>query len=238
MQETIETRNTSCKNKISKAIRTALSTPSQDPIPDISKSTSLFDEIPDELSEFVSQFEEAGGKCIIFTLNRNRMRANDKQYISNKLSEIYGYVQTEIDQGGFQTVLNASPKLADVLQTFHIPFVDSIPADSPVDAAIVYAEYLIPRTGSLVFSQRSNLLLYPSVRNLAKNLIVLAGCVFAHDLKDLFVQLSQPSQSEERPTEDVELQFDMMEILRPTRVVEGNYTVANPHVTLVLLVEQ
>lgn len=232
----IETKSTACRNDVYKALRTALSSQSPIVVPRIDRNVPLFDPILNPLETFYENFTRKGGKCVVIEVDRSRMP--DRQYAISKLNDIYGYVKTEVSQGRYNTVLNASPKLARVLESYQIPFVSALPVGQPADAAIIYAEYLVARTGSIVFSQREELMLYPSARNLARNLIVLAGnnCLVP-DLKDVLRAATQRIQEDNRP-DAVELQADTLEILCPTGVSKEEATPAEPHVTLVLLVER
>ena len=232
----IETKSNACRNDIYKMLRTALSSPSPIAVPKIDRNIPLFDPIENPLETFYEKFTSAGGKCVVIEVDRSRM--TDRQYAISKLNDIYGYVKTEIAQGRYNTVLNASPKLSRVLDSYQISYVSSLPYDQPADAAIFYAEYLIARTGSIAFSQREELMLYPSARNLARNMIVLAGnnCLVP-DLKDVLRAATQRIQEDNRP-DAVELQADSLEILRPTGTSKEDATPAEPYITLVLLVER
>lgn len=233
---TLDTRSNACKNAIYTSIRTALSTPNPVQVPKIDKNVVLFDPIQNPLETFYERFTEAGGKCVAIEVERSRM--GDRQYAVSKLNDIYGYVRTEIDLGRYNTVLNASPKLSRVLMNYQIPFVNSIPLNQPADAAILYAEYLIARNGSIVFSQKDDLMLYPSARNIARNLIVLAGnnCLMP-DIEDVFRASTQRIQEDNRP-DAVELQANTLEIIRPTIKNKEEATPSEPYITLVLLVER
>lgn len=231
----VESRSNSCKNSISDAIRNALSTPNPALAPNINKSVELFDEIQNPLNSFIEAFEAAGGKCSVVQLIRTRM--GDKKYALDILAQIYGLVKSEIVEGHYNTVLNGSPRLADVLTNHNISFVDSIPDGEFADAAIFYSEYLIARTGSIAFSQHSDLMLYPSVRNLAPNLIVVASSSgLVKDFQDVLRLSTQRIQEENKP-EEVDLKTDMLELLHPNGITKQNATPANPNISLILLVE-
>ncbi len=82
-------------------------------------------------------------------------------------------------------------------------------------------------------------MLYPSIRNLAPNIIVLATSndVYA-DLKQLLQHLKKETKVERGNVDITEMQFDMLEIVRPTKVDNQEYTLKNPHFTVVMLVEK
>ena len=226
--------NVTTKNKICAAIRTALATPI--PVPDINKASELFDPIENPLDCFVNNFLQAGGKYVPFEMQRSRM--NERDYAFKKQKEIYDYLKSEIEYGNCQTVLNASPQLSSVLQNFNIQYLESIPTDHTADAVIVYAEYLIARTGSVVLAQKEGTMLYPSIKDLSKNVIVLSSssCI-TPDLHSLFDREIEYSQEENKP-QNAEFQFDMMEIMRPIHLNDDEYSPAQPHITLIMIVEQ
>lgn len=234
--DAVKTHSINCKNAINEEIRNALASPGEFNVPPLNRQIPLFDEISDPLELFVEKFEAAGGKCVVFELDHSRMR--DPNYAFAKLNDIYSYVNLEIELGHYNSVLNGSPKLTTVLSKYEVPFVNSVPTGTYADAAIFYAEYLIARTGTIAFSQHNDLMLYPSVRNLASNLIVLAsngGLV--KDLQDVLRQSTQRIQEDNRP-EEVELKTDMLELFRPSGIEKEQATPANPFITLVLLVER
>lgn len=226
--------NITAKNKICTAIRTALAT--SVPVPDIDKSCELFDPIIDPLQCFMDNFAQAGGKCVPFEMER--MRMTDMSYAYKKQKEIYDYLKYEIEMGQCRTVLNGSPQLATVLNSFNIQTIDSIPTDHTADAVIVYAEHLIARTGSIVLSQKNGMMLYPSIKDLSKNIIVLSSssCIVP-DLKSLMERVVEYSQEENQPQKS-EFKFDMMEIIRPVNLKDDEYTPSRPHITLIMSVEQ
>ncbi|MBO4644985.1 MAG: hypothetical protein J5642_00530 [Bacteroidales bacterium] len=226
--------NATCKSEICKAIRSALQSPVS--VPSINKTSELFDPIENPLELFVNQFNEAGGKCVVFDMDAARLKS-DNHYAFDMQKKIYEYLKMELEFGKCNTILNTSSHLVQPLQYFQIPFVDSIPAHNPVDAVIVYAEFLIARSASIVFSQRNGMMLYPSIKNLAKNIFVLSSsnCIIP-DLHT-FVDLTMESKQEENRPEQVDFQFDMTEIIRPTKVNEEEYTAADPKITLILIHE-
>ena len=72
----------------------------------------------------------------------------------------------------YKSILNTSGSLDSQLTKNNIFYYNSIDCSSQVDAVIVYSNILIARTGSMIFSQKNSL--YPSVRNLGKDMIVVA----------------------------------------------------------------
>lgn len=232
----LEVKNNICRNAVCQNIREALSSPNPIQPPNIDTKSELFDPINNPLEKFIEEFTTAGGKCVPFEIEKQKM--GDKEYARGRISEIYRYVQKEIEIGKYGTVLNTSAKLSNVLQAFGIQTVDSIPNGSPADAAIAYAEFLIARTGHIALSQRNEQMLYPSINNLAKNLIILSSSAsIVPDLKSLLSDLKCSIQDDNDKQQD-DLQFDMMEFIKPQKVQEEEYTPRCQHITLVLIVEK
>ena len=143
----------------------------------------------------------------------------------------------ELEQSRCNTILNTSPQLVPVLENFGIHTINVTPSSTPVDAVIVYSEFLIARTGSIVFSQRHNMMLYPSIKDLAKNVIVLGSArSIVPDFSSVCTQTKQSTKEENR-IEEFDFDYDMIEIIRPTKEKDDSHTPANPQITLLLLVE-
>lgn len=222
------------KDKICQSIRKALATPVH--VPDINMEQELFPPIPDMLTCFKQNFEAAGGKLVPFEMDVSRM--NDRAYASQFQKNVYGYLKDyELEASRCMTVLNTSPHLAPVLANFNIPTIDYIRNSEPVDAVIVYAEFLIARTGSIVLSQRGGLMLYPSIRNLARNIIVLSqSSRIIPDLHTL-TKLTHTTQPKENRIEESDFDFDMLEIIRPSSVDDSAISSTSPHFSLLLVVD-
>lgn len=222
------------KDNICQSIRKALATPVH--VPDINMDQELFPPIPNMLECFKQNFEAAGGKLVPFQMDVSRM--NDRAYASHFQKSVYDYLKDyELETNRCMTVLNTSSQLAPVLANFNIPTIDYIRNSEPVDAAIVYAEFLIARTGSIVLSQRGGLMLYPSIRNLARNIIVLSqSSRIIPDLHTL-TQLTTTIQQKENRIEESDFDFDMMEIIRPSLVEDNGASPTAPHFSLLLVVD-
>lgn len=232
----LELNNNACKNAIMQNIREALASHSPISIPNIDKKKPLFDPIEDQLKQFTEAFSRAGGKCVIFDLDSSMLA--DKEYARKKIGEVYKYVKTEVELGKYNTVLNTSPRLSQVLQAYTIPFVEVLSCGEVADVAIAYAEFLIARTGHLVFSQRNDQMRYPSIQSLAKNLIVLSSASkLLPDLSSLLSEVTATVQ-DENTTEQRDLQLDMMEMVRPERHDTITPSFYNQQVTLILIVER
>lgn len=233
----IEVKNNICKNDICNAIRSALTTKSEIQLPNIDRKDRVFDPLDDSYQNFKKEFTEAGGLLYEFEVERSRM--SDQDYVSQRLGDIYNQIKYAVEAGRWMRVLNASAHLSAILKQFHIDFVETLPESEHADAIIVYAEHLIARTGHIVLSQRGQHMLYPSIAGLARNIIVLSGnASLVDDLKNLTARMTTTVQQENRP-DDLNLKFNMMEILRPTLLAEGEEpTVSKPRVMLMMIVEK
>lgn len=233
----IEVKNNHCKNDICNNIRSALTTKSETQFPRIDRKDRVFDPLEDPYQNFKKEFTEAGGLLYEFEVDRARMTDND--YVSQRLGEIYNQIKFAVEAGRWTRVLNASAHLSNILKQFQIDFVETIPESEHADAVIVYAEHLIARTGHIILSQRGKHMLYPSIAGLARNIIVLSGnASLVNDLKDLTERMTTTVPQENRPDE-LNLKFNMMEILRPSPLAEGEEpTVAKPRIMLMMIVEK
>lgn len=221
------------KNTICESIRKALATPGPAIPNDIPRNRELFDPIPHIYNTFNENFKAAGGKYVLFDLD-SQAPNSQKSAVQRNMFE---YLKFEIEESKCHRVLNASAQLAPALSAFNIPTIDVLEASETVDAVVVYAEFLIARTGSIVFSQRNDLMLYPSVKNLAKNIIVLAyTSSIVPDLSHI-IGRTISSTKEENRMEEYDFDFDMMEIITPNKESEENPTPSNPHITLILINE-
>jgi hypothetical protein len=98
------------------------------------------------------------------------------------------------------------------LENANISFQKCIDIAQPVDMTIVYSDFLIARSGSLLFSPKYSL--YPSIKNLAKNIFVIAfENHIVPDLKTIFEMQENLSQRKN---------FDFFEIITPTNPVNDS----------------
>lgn len=233
----IEVKNNHCKNDICNSIRSALTTKSETQLPPIDRKERIFDPLDDSYQNFKKEFTEAGGLLYEFEVERSRM--SDSEYVSQRLADIYNQIKYAVEAGRWTRVLNASAHLSKILRQFNIDFVDTLPESEHANAVIVYAEHLVARTGHVALSQRGQHMLYPSIAGLARNIIVLSGnASLVSDLKDLTGRMTTTQPQENRP-DDLNLKFNMMEILRPLPFEEGEEpTVAKPRMILMMIVEK
>lgn len=223
------------KDKICQSIRKALATPVH--VPDINMDQELFAPIPNMLECFKQNFVKAGGKLVPFKMDVTQM--NDRVYASHFQKSVYDYLKNyELEASRCMTVLNTSPHLAPVLANFNIPTIEYIRNSEPVDAVIVFAEFLIARTGSIVLSQRGGLMLYPSIRNLARNIIVLSqSSRIIPDLHTL-TKMTLTTQLKDNRLEESDFDFDMLEIIRPSVVDDNSISPTSPHFSLLLVEDE
>ncbi|MCK9339885.1 MAG: lactate utilization protein [Bacteroidales bacterium] len=232
----IEAKNNNQRNAICQSLRTALASKSERTQVLIDRNIGLFGQIEHPLQHFKNEFSANGGKLVEFEIDKSQMNKGD--YVLAKMREVYGYVNKEIEIGKYEKVLNVSPNLSQVFAQFNISCINSLPPNEKADAVIVYAEYLIARSGSIAFIQSPSTMLYPSIRNLAPNVIVLASSSSIYgDMEQLLEHLKTETKIE-RKSDVLTMKFDMLEIVSPVQVENEEYTPENPHITIVMLVEQ
>lgn len=129
----------------------------------------------------------------------------------------------------YNTFLNTVPYLSKFLDKHNIPYTNSIYPNQPADAALVFSDMLIARTGSIGFAQEYNI--YPSVIGLARELIVFARerCIY-------------PGIEEALEAKKAANEFcAMTEFIAPSapEVIDGkaHYTPWNPRIILMLIQE-
>lgn len=113
------------------------------------------------VDEFVQHFRAGGGKFFPFP----------KEVIYNSLAQF-------LEKQKYNSLVALTPNIHAFLQKRGIPFTNVVPFGEPADAAIVFSDMLIACSGSVGFSPRT--ILYPSIRNIAKDIIVMtrSRCVF------------------------------------------------------------
>jgi len=205
---TFEILNTTSKENMRRNIRHALTQKSTSKFPQLDIHADIFENPTNLLAEFCHNFRNAGGKLI---------GCNQSNFVD--------HLHKLIVNQRFVTVLNTNQSLASKLAEKNINYITCVNSNQPVDVAIFYSKLLIARTGSLLFAQKYSL--YPSVRNITKNIIVVAfekNLVF--DLKDTFVFQQEHNQG---------ALYDFTEIITPTKSVEENYSILEPRFILLLI---
>lgn len=155
--ETLSTESnlTTSKESIRKDIRHALSTKGVNKYPNLDLSDDFLQPSDDLVRDFVVRFRALGGKYVPCT---------KEQFVGRlvKLLQVQNY----------PVLLNTKPQFVNVLKNNNINFVDAIDVNTPADAAIVFSDALIAQSCSFVFSPHNSL--YPSVKGIASDLIIVA----------------------------------------------------------------
>ena len=206
-----DTLITSSKENMRKAIRHALTEKSPTTFPNIDIHANVLEKPENLLNEFWKNFRNAGGKLIL--CNRNTLVEFLFKLIAGQK---------------YATILNTSELIAPLLSKSNINYITCMDTHQPVDVVTIYSELLIARTGSMVFTQKHSL--YPSVRNISKNIIVVAfEKNLVLDLKDAFIQQEKNQGG----------LYDFAEVITPTKPVnehgEENYSPLQPRFILLLI---
>jgi len=204
--------NTTSKENMRRRIRHALTQKSTSKFPYIDPHTTPFEKPENIVAEFLLNFRNAGGKFI--TCHKNNFVD-----ILHKL----------ITGQRYATVLNTNQSISPALTKRNLNFITCVQNHQQVDVAIVYADILIARTGSVLFTQKFSL--YPSVRNITKDIIVVAfekNVVL--DFKDAFILQQEKNQG---------ALYDFAEIITPSKPIndkgEENFSPLEPRFILLLI---
>ncbi len=179
---------------------------------DMNMNADVYEPIANLTATFIEEFRRAGGLFVPCT-NQDLIKILVRLCQSQK----YG------------TVLSTSPFFSQYLAKHQIPFVTAISPNEPADAVLLVSNVLVARTGSLGFSQALNV--YPSVKGLARDLIVISRerCVF-QDLDDALNAQMRHGETNA---------LSMTEFLRPSPIekVDGiaQCTPVNPRIILLLV---
>lgn len=193
MAKTIELdpKNTSSKETIRKKIRHALSSKSLNKFPNIDLFSELFDQIDDTAMAFATKFREEGGK-----------------FIPCKAGDFFPMLMKLIENQHYNSILASDDSLIKILKEHGKNVSKMMFNNMLTDMAIFRADLLIARSGSMCFSQKHTL--YPSVKNLAKDVIVVARPNnIVPDLKTAQFVLTEKYGA-----------FDLMEIITPEKQQE------------------
>lgn len=194
------------KEQIRKNIRNSLINKKSSSPVKIDTTTPLFTKNDDIIRQFVSNFRNAGGIFIPCT----------KENFSERLVYL-------LNGKKYNFILNSNKSLNKILEGARISYSDFIETDKPVDAAIIYSDLLIARSGSIGFSQKYSL--YPSVLNLGKDLIVIA--FIDHVVEDIGSAFQEIEKNIEQKT------GVFTELITPTKVSEDQeYSPENPQIIL------
>ena len=209
---TFDNLNTTSKENMRREIRHALTQKSLSKFPNIDIHAEVFEKPENMLAEFAHHFKNAGGKVV----------ACNRENFADILHKV-------IKSQGFTTILNTNHAIAPALEQKNLNFLTCMGTHQQVDVAIMYADALIARTGSVLFTQKYSL--YPSVRNIAKDIIVVAfDKALVLDLKDAFQRQQEKNQGS---------LYDFVEIITPTKPVNDkgkeNYSPLEPRFILLLI---
>jgi L-lactate utilization protein LutC len=209
---TFDTSNTTSKENMRKKIRHALTQKSTSKFPYIDIHADPFEK-PESLSkEFLQNFRKAGGKFIL----------SDKNNFVDILHKL-------IVRQHYTAILNTNHSISPALTKRDLNYITCVDTHQQVDVAIVYSDMLIARTGSMLFTQKFSL--YPSVKNITKDIIVVAfEKNLVLDLKDAITLQQEKNQG---------IPYDFVEVITPTKPVndkgDEDYSPLEPRYILLLI---
>lgn len=196
---------------IKRNIRHALSEKRNPSLLNVNTTTPAFLPSEDLTIDFVQKFRESGG--IFVPCVKNDFAPRLTQLLKVKK---------------YERIYSSNPSLSTVLQRENIPFLNFIEPKEPADVALIYADYLIARWGALYFSNRY--LLYPSVLNLAKDLIVVGMAEGLIESLDVL--------HEKLETDYEKKDYAFSEIIRPHHLGEGEeYSAQDPQLILFFIAQ-
>ncbi|HNY63714.1 MAG TPA: hypothetical protein PLH70_05215 [Bacteroidales bacterium] len=199
------------KENIKRNIRHALSEKRNTPLLNVNTAAPAFFPSDDLTIDFVKNFRESGGIFVPCVKNDFAQRLT-QLLIGKRYERIY----------------SSNPSLNHVLERENIPFLKFVEPKEPADVALIYADYLIARWGALYFSNKY--LLYPSVLNLAKDLIVIG-------MADGIIE-SLDVLHEKLDTDYEKSEYTFSEIIRPHHLGEGEeYSPQDPQLILFFIAQ-
>ena len=204
--------NTTSKENMRRKIRHALTQKSTSKFPDIDIHADIFEKPKNVIAEFLVNFRNAGGKYIL---------CNKDNFVE--------YLHKLIVGQGYATILNTNKSISPALTKLNLNFITCIDSHQQVDAAIVYSDILIARQGTMLFTQKFSL--YPSVKNITKDIIVVAfEKNIVLDINHAFILQQEKNQG---------VLHDFVEIITPTKPVndkgEEHFTPLEPRFILLLI---
>ena len=209
---TFDNLNTTSKENMRRNIRHALTQKSTSKFPYIDIHADIFETLTNLPATFCANFRNLGGKLI----------GCDKENFVDRLHKL-------IVGQRYATILNTNHSISPALTKRNINYITCVDTHQQVDVAIFYSDMLIARTGSMVFAQKFSQ--YPSVRNITKDIIVVAfEKNIVPDIKDAFILQQEKNQG---------VPYDFVEIITPTKQVnekgEDTYSPLNPRFILLLI---
>lgn len=209
---TLDPKNTSTKEAIRRNIRHALSSKSPNKFPNIDLASELFENIEDPVKTFIVQFRAAGGK-----------------YVPCTMENFFPMLLQLIEDQKYHTILAVDHSLNEILKANGKSSGKNLFSDTPADAGIFHTDTLIARSGSICLSQKN--LLYPSIKNLAKDIILVARPHnIVNDLKDALTIQAELNEH---------LLPNFVEVIKPVKpfIIDGkeSYSPVNPRFILFLV---
>lgn len=210
-----DTIDNNCPDKeiIRKNLRNGLANKKNVTMETQEEATPISVEIPNLLTSFNEKFRNAGGKYI----------PCDKINLVKNLINI-------CNKWGFNTLLNTSPNLGVYLNKYKVPHINAIAPHEVADAALFFSDILVARTGAIGFTQIAAQ--YPSVKNLARNLIIVSRqyCIFP-DMEDALAY----QQQRDKDTQNSTVEFIIPR--KPDKDADGNdiFTGLNPRIILMMV---
>ncbi len=179
----------SSKEEIRKFLRHAFNAPAPSKGGNVNFNTPDFPPIANRLETFYNQVKSYNAQISL---------AFSKQEFSQQLL-------TFLQQYKHKNILCTNKIFEDILKSGNIPYSKFITQDYIPDLAITYSDALVARNGGAFFTQRFSV--YPSVKGIAKHLVVIAfSNNIVDDTSDLFTLLDE--KYAEAPT-------NLMEVITP-----------------------
>lgn len=212
-----DTIDNNCPDKeiIRKNLRNGLANKKNIPTENQEDATPISVPIPNLLTTFNEKFRNAGGKYI----------PCDRTNLVKNLVQI-------CKKWNFNNLLNTSPNLGVYLNKYGVPHVNAIEPHEVVDAALFFSDILVARTGAIGFTQIASL--YPSVKNLARNLIIVSRerCIFP-DMEDALAY----QQERDKNTGNSIVEFIIPRLPDENADMNAAYTGLNPRIILMMVEE-
>jgi len=208
---TFDTFSITSKENMRRKIRHALTQKSTSKFPHINIHADPFEKLENLATEFFYNFRRAGGKLI-----------------ACKRDNFVDILHKLIAGQRYTTILNTNESISPALTKRNLNYITCMDSHRQIDVAIIYADILIAKTGSMLFTQKFSL--YPSVRNITKDIIVVAfekNIVF--DLKDAFALQQEKNQGN---------LYDFVEVITPTKPISEkgeDYSPLEPRFILLLI---
>lgn len=212
-----DTIDNNCPDKeiIRKNLRNGLANKKNVTMENLEETTPISVEIPNLLTTFNEKFRSAGGK-----------------YIPCDKSNLVKNLILMCKNLDLNNLLNTSPNLGVYLNKYQVPHVNAIAPHEVVDAALIFSDILVARTGAIGFTQTASQ--YPSIKNLARNLIIVSRecCIFP-DMEDALAY----QQERDKDTGNSTVEFIIPR--QPDKDAEGNATLTglNPRIILMMVEE-